>query len=170
MHWKERRSEEKFPGLTVTNFHSEDQTVIKTASHLLAIREQIKCRLCGLRSCLWQGAQEISLLVKSQNLLGATSTACAHTKITTGPARSCAETHCVRLAKPPELPLPMSVSGIQSPFWLPIEGGLGRPPHLQKEQFGSCVGTPGVPLLVLYRKSPAVPALLFWLLSLLGSF
>jgi len=109
----------------VTNFHSEDQTVIKTVGHLSAIREQIKCRLCGLRGCLWQEAQEVCLHVKSQTQDGVTSIACTHTNIKARPAPSCVETYCVWLAKPPEFPLPMSISGIQTPFWLLIKEGWG---------------------------------------------
>lgn len=121
----------------------------KKVSHLLATREQIKCRLCGLGGCLWQEAQEISLHVKSQNLVGATCTACTHTKIKTWSAPSYVETYCGWLAKPPECALPVGISGIQTPFWLLIKEGLGRLPHLQKELFWSCVWSLRVSLLLL---------------------
>lgn len=76
---KERQTENS--GMNcVTNLHSEDQNVINTVSHLLATKKQIKRRLCGLRSCLWQEAQEISLHVKSQSLFVSVSAACTHNK------------------------------------------------------------------------------------------
>lgn len=95
--WTEKKKrqggKQKILGQTVINFHSEDQNAIKPVSHLLAIKKQIKYRLCGLRSCLWQEAQEISLHVKSQNLF--VSIYCLYTQqMKTRPAPSYVETHC----------------------------------------------------------------------------
>lgn len=106
---------QKILGQTVINLHCEDQNAIKPVTHLLAIKKQIKHRLCGLRSCLWQEAQEISLHVKSQN--PSVSIHCLYTQqIRTRLAPSYVETLCVWLANPKFL-LPMGISAAQSPFW-----------------------------------------------------